>query len=108
MMAIQFLYFDDCPNWRVAHERVTEVLAAHPGPPQVEMVVVTSAEQAEQLRFHGSPSILVAGRDPFATGDEPVGLTCRIYETPNGREGSPTVEQLQAALVRSLRGPYRG
>ncbi len=97
-MDIMFLYFDDCPNWRVAHGRLTEVLAAQPDPPAVEMVAVTSAQQAEELEFLGSPSILVDGRDLFATGDEPVGLSCRIYQTPEGPAGSPTVDQLRAVI----------
>lgn len=42
---------------------------------------VETIEEAERLGFHGSPSILVDGVDVFA---EPagVGLSCRIYRTP--------------------------
>lgn len=97
-MHIRFLYFDDCPNWRVAHERLAEVLADQPDPAVVEMVAVTSPEEAEDHRFRGSPSILVDGREVFASGDEPVGLSCRMYQTPDGLAGSPTVDQLRAAV----------
>jgi hypothetical protein len=60
---------------------------------------VDSPETAEAIGFRGSPSILVDGIDPFARGDEPVGLSCRIYQTPAGPAGSPTLEQLRAVLT---------
>ena len=38
------------------------------------------------------------GRDPFAGIDESFGLSCRVYQTPEGFAGSPTVEQLREVL----------
>jgi hypothetical protein len=49
--------------------------------------------------FHGSPSILVDGIDVFAGPDAGVGLSCRVYRTPDGPAGAPTIEQLRAALA---------
>jgi len=49
--------------------------------------------------FHGSPSILVDGVDLFAEPGAGVGLSCRVYRTPEGLSGAPTVEQLRAALA---------
>lgn len=101
-MEIRFLYFEDCPNWRTARERLDQVLGdLAAGPPAVTMVAVTTPEDAERLGFRGSPSILIDERDPFARGDEPVGLSCRVYQTPDGPQGSPTVEQLRAAFTTS-------
>ena len=45
-----------------------------------------------------SGQILVDGEDPFAAGDEPFALACRMYQTPDGPAGSPTAEQLEAIL----------
>jgi len=59
---------------------------------------VETAEDAERLRFIGSPTILLDGRDPFARAEATFGLTCRVYETPYGLAGSPTPEQVRAAL----------
>lgn len=59
---------------------------------------VETPEAAEEWSFRGSPTILIDGQDVFAEGDEPVGLSCRLYQTPDGPAGSPTVEQLRAAL----------
>ena len=100
-MRVTIQYFDGCPHWKLAEERLRKVLAAgRRDEVQVEYQLIDSPEMAEQAGFHGSPSILVDGRDPFVTGDEPVGLTCRVYRTAGGREGSPSESQLRAVLNR--------
>jgi len=62
---------------------------------------VESIEEAERLGFHGSPSIRVDGVDVFADADTAVGLSCRVYRTPDGPAGAPTVVQLQAVLAHA-------
>ena len=91
------LYFEGCPNWKVADERLATI-AAERSDIRLTYRVVESIEDAERLGFHGSPSILVDGEDPFADSDTAVGLSCRVYRTPDGPAGAPTVEQLQAVL----------
>jgi len=95
-MKLELLYFDDCPNWTTASERLTAVAASRGL--VVERRTVATVEEAEAERFRGSPTILIDGRDPFASGDEPVGLACRVYQTPDGPAGSPTIEQLEAVI----------
>jgi hypothetical protein len=96
-MDVSLLYFDECPNWKVADQRLAAIAAELPD------VVVTrhrveTVEEAERLGFHGSPSILVDGVDVFADTGAGVGLSCRVYRTPDGLAGTPTMEQLRAAL----------
>jgi hypothetical protein len=95
-MKLELLYFDDCPNWRVAAERLDAVATSRGL--VVEHHAVSSAEEAEAAQFRGSPTVFVDGRDPFATGGEPFGLACRVYQTPDGPAGSPTVRQLEAVI----------
>ena len=59
---------------------------------------VETDEQAQQLSFRGSPTVLVNGQDPFADASAPVGLACRVYRTDGGLAGAPSVEELTAAL----------
>ena len=99
-MKVQLLYFDECPNWQVADARLREAVAAVGRATEVERVLVTTTEEAEAWGFHGSPSVLVDGQDPFAEPGAPVGLSCRLYRTPAGVGGSPTVEQLVEVLTR--------
>ena len=97
-MDITLLYFDDCPNWRVAEERLAAI-AAERADLTVTRHLVDTLEEAERVGFHGSPSILVNGVDVFAEPGAGVGLSCRVYRTPEGLAGAPTLEQLRAALA---------
>jgi hypothetical protein len=92
-------YFDGCPNWHTAHDRLRDVLREE-GMTDVEPILerVETPEDAERLQFVGSPTILIDGRDPFAGSGATFGLTCRIYQTPQGLAGSPTPDQLRTAL----------
>ena len=95
-MNVELRYFDDCPNWKVADAHLRS-LATELGF-RMSRRLVESPDEAEALEFRGSPSVIVDGQDPFAAGDEPVGLSCRIYQTPEGPAGSPTIDQLRALL----------
>ena len=88
-------YFDGCPNWHMADERLKQALAAcgH-ADAGVEYQRVETVEEAERLGFTGSPTVLVDGRDPFAVAGARAGLACRVYATPDGIAGSPNVDQL--------------
>lgn len=99
-MDITLLYFDDCPNWKIADDRLAVIAAERP-----EITVthhrVETFDEAERVAFQGSPSILIDGVDPFAGAGAGagVGLACRIYQTPQGQAGSPTLEQLRSAIT---------
>ena len=97
-MDVTLLYFDDCPNWKVADANL-RILMAERSDVLLTRHRVETSEEAERVGFRGSPSVLVDGIDPFAEADAPVGLSCRIYQTPGGAAGSPTLDQLRAALT---------
>lgn len=97
-MNVQLLYFDGCPHWTVMDERLREALALCGRSETIEYRLVETPEAAEESRFTGSPSIRLDGRDPFPPASSGFGLTCRVYRTPRGPEGAPTVAQLQAAV----------
>ncbi|MGE0308552.1 MAG: thioredoxin family protein [Acidimicrobiia bacterium] len=95
---LQLLYFPECPHWSLAEKRLREV--ADRCGLSIEHQLVTTEDDAERVSFRGSPTILIDGVDPFAEGDQAIGLSCRIYRTPDGYAGSPTSEQIAAALGR--------
>lgn len=105
-MEVTLQYFDGCPNRDLLERRVVEVLEGRP-----DMVVVRqrieTPEDAARLGFHGSPTVLVDGVDPFAEEHAPVGLACRIYRTPDGLAGSPTVEQLRSVIAGAVTATTR-
>lgn len=100
-MDVRLLYFDGCPNWMLARDRLVEaVRAVGADPDEIRMEAVETPEEAERLQFRGSPSILIDGSDPFAAPGSPVGLACRRFQTDAGMQGSPSIDQLVAAIRR--------
>ena len=96
-MEIILQYFNGCPNWEVLDQRLAEVVNDRSDVRVIRQLVETP-EDAVRLGFHGSPTLLVDGIDPFADERTHVGLACRMFRTPAGIAGSPTVEQLREAI----------
>jgi glutaredoxin len=98
---VTVLYFEDCPNWKMARRQLQDALVTAELADCVEVSYqrVETPEEAERVGFRGSPTILVDGRDPWAALDAPIGLSCRIYRTELGADGSPSVAQLVEALT---------
>jgi hypothetical protein len=100
-MKIEILHFDSCPTYRVTGETLRQVLAEEGLEADIELVAVNSDEEARRLRFPGSPTIRVDGRDLFPMPErEDWRLVCRVYNTPEGLMGSPTAQMLKAALLK--------
>jgi hypothetical protein len=99
-MKVEVLYFDGCPTYEAAEKTLRDVFADKGLEADVELVAVNTDEEARRLRFPGSPTIRVAGKDLFPTEErEDWRLGCRIYATPEGLRGSPTAEMLKGALT---------
>lgn len=95
-MNIELIYFEGCPNAERARLNVRQALGE--AGIEAELVEWEQADEAAPayVREHGSPTVLVAGRD--VTGAEARGApegapaeTCRV-------DGAPTVEEIRAAL----------
>ena len=98
-MEIELLYVAECPNRRVARDRVERALARTRLAAMVHERVVRSSEEAVRLGMRGSPTILIDGVDPFADTAGPPALSCRLYRGEGGFGGAPTVDQLVEALA---------
>jgi hypothetical protein len=95
---VELLYWDGCPSTDEARELLGAVLAGRDDAEVVEREVQTD-EEAEALRFPGSPTIRVDGADVDPTGDAlPARLTCRVYHVDGRPSPVPSREQLEAAL----------
>ena len=98
-MRVELFYFDGCPNWAVADERLSEALRlAGRSDVLIARHQVETPEQADEVGFLGSPTVRINGRDLFAQGGEQVALSCRVYSTLAGSARSPTVDQLFETL----------
>jgi hypothetical protein len=96
---VELLYWRGCPSYPEAQRLVEDALAGRDA--DVELHEVHTDEEAAALRFPGSPTIRVDGRDIDPAGaDSPPALTCRIYHLPDGRVSPlPAREQLLEALA---------
>ncbi|MSQ13393.1 MAG: hypothetical protein EXR47_04545 [Dehalococcoidia bacterium] len=101
-MRVQFLYFEGCPNWRQTLADLRATLREAGLPDAVELLQVTTPEDAAGLRFVGSPTVLVNSRDVEPNlPDGPYGLGCRVYWVSGRPGGTPPAEWLRPALVPS-------
>ena len=111
-MRVSFLFYEDCPSHELALERLREVLVEEGISTDVEVVKVETEEQAQQLRFVGSPTILINGQDiDPPPPDSRYGLTCRAYRLEDGRISPlPSRGMIRraidaAAKVEAVEGP---
>lgn len=95
---ITLQYFDGCPNWKQVDADLHVLIGQLGLDAEVRYQLIETPQLAEEHDFHGSPTVRINGEDPFATDNAPIGLSCRIYQTEAGPAGSPTKEQLTAAL----------
>jgi hypothetical protein len=98
-MKIELLHFDGCPSWVKTQEDIRAVLADRGLSDQVALVNVRSNEEAQELRFVGSPSVRIDGRDiDPETPDSGFNLECRIYWVNGRAAGVPPVELIERAV----------
>jgi hypothetical protein len=94
-MNIELLYFEGCPSWQSGLENLTMALEAEGLPVDVHLVQVTDDNEAARRKFLGSPSFHINGIDLWPEERKRYSLSCRVYATPQGLKGAPTVEMLR-------------
>ena len=97
-MKIQLLYFDGCPSWESGLKNLQTALKDENLSASIEMVNVADDDDATQLKFLGSPHFRVDGEDLWHEEREIYSLSCRVYPTPEGIKGFPTVQMLREKL----------
>jgi hypothetical protein len=97
-MKIDLLYFDGCPSWESGVQNLITALEAEELEAEICLVKVENDEDAACLKFLGSPSFQVNGMDWWSEEREQYNMSCRVYLTPYGVKGTPTVEMLREKL----------
>ena len=97
----EILYFADCPNWPPVATAVDRLARELGVAVDVRLVRVASEDEALRLRFLGSPTVRLDGRDvePGAGERRDFALACRVYRTEEGFAGLPQDGWLRAALA---------
>jgi hypothetical protein len=107
---VELLWFDDCPNHPAARSMLEDVIAdLAPGTP-INDIDATDLRVAERVRFPGSPTIRVDGRDVQPGFEDPGDYTprCRVYPRDGRLERIPRREWVVAALRTVEQSPSGG
>lgn len=98
-MNIEVLHIEDCPSWVEAGNRLSEALnlTGHDDATIVYRLLRNPGDTAGSP-FAGSPTITIDGEDLFPSSGRTGELACRVYMTPSGMAGLPTLEQLISAI----------
>ncbi|MBV8956775.1 MAG: hypothetical protein JO179_21745 [Solirubrobacterales bacterium] len=105
---IQLLWWEGCPSTDKALGELRGALAELGlSDTPIRKHEVRSDEEADELGFRGSPTILIDGSDLVAAEPEaPTGLSCRIHRRRDGRiSPTPDPEDLRSALRAAAERP---
>jgi hypothetical protein len=102
MIKIELLYFDDCPSWEPGLVRLKAAMEAEEIQADIHLVKITDPDQAQREHFLGSPSFRVNGIDLWPEERSHYTLSCRVYKTPTGMRGTPTIEMLREEIHRVI------
>jgi hypothetical protein len=82
-MKVEILYFEGCPTYPQAEETLRKVLAEESIEVRVELVAVNTDEEAQELRFPGSPPVRPTSKKSPIWGMRrpPVVATVRVLGT---------------------------
>ncbi|MGH2408481.1 MAG: DF family (seleno)protein [Candidatus Limnocylindrales bacterium] len=104
MPHVQLIWFSDCPNHAAARVLLSNVLTDLAPSTLIDDIDATDPALADRLRFPGSPTIRVDGRDIDPSYQDPGDYTprCRLYRTPSGLTGLPERGWIEAAVRAAL------
>ncbi|MHB8525767.1 MAG: DF family (seleno)protein [Candidatus Acidiferrales bacterium] len=104
-MKVEVLYVAECPSHSAAVKLVREVLAAQGVAAEIQEVLVRDERMANELKFLGSPTIRVNGRDVAREAQNPqiFALSCRLYARSE-QAGLPPLEMIHQAIIEAQRG----
>lgn len=99
---IELLYWEGCPSYPRALDRLTEELRNQQlNPALLKVIEIKTQQDAERERFVGSPTIRIDGADVIEPSEQHYGLECRIYYRRDGRTSPlPDPDDIKEALER--------
>jgi hypothetical protein len=97
-MQIDLLYFDGCPSWEEGLKNLMAALEAEGLEAEIHMVNVDDDAAATRLKFLGSPSFRLNDVELWPEERDAYNLSCRVYVTPQGVKGAPTLEMIREKL----------
>lgn len=95
-LKVEVQYFTGCPNSQKMINKVRKVVNQVTAEIEYKETLVETPEEADRLKFRGSPTLLIEGQD-FENLPEPEGgnLSCRYYA-----KGLPETEQIISEIEK--------
>jgi hypothetical protein len=105
-MHFQLIWFEGCPNHVVARTLLKAVLSDRGIDSEIEDIDASDPATATALRFAGSPTIRVDGRDiePGFVDAGDYTPRCRLYQTTAGLQGVPERAWIEAMIGAARSG----
>jgi len=101
---IEVLYVLDCPHYPAAMAELKSILAVERISAQISEVLIASARMAEALKFRGSPTIRINGRDIAGESEaQHFAVSCRLYPGEK-HPGVPPAQMIRRAVREAMRG----
>jgi hypothetical protein len=98
-LVVELLVVEDCPHLEQARRDLESTLRTGIIETPIQLIFVSSLDDAEFLGFQGSPTIRVNGDDVVPQPELPVALACRVYrDADGGTIGSPPIESIRSAI----------
>jgi DNA-binding transcriptional MerR regulator len=99
-MLIEVLFVPGCPNHGPTVKKLRKQLRSEAINAPIREIAVTDEAMARSLKFLGSPTVRINGRDIESTAQQSYGLACRLY---SGGTGVPPLEVLRHAIGEARR-----
>jgi hypothetical protein len=102
---VEVLYVAECPSHPAAVRMVKDILAAQGVATEVHEVLVRDKGMATELKFLGSPTIRVNGKDVAENTRQAqsFAVCCRLY--PGSKQvGLPAAEMIHRAVIEARQG----
>jgi hypothetical protein len=101
---IEVLYVLDCPHYPAAMAELKSILAVEKVSAQISEVLVANPRMAEALKFRGSPTIRINGRDIAGESEaQHFAVSCRLY-LGEKQPGVPPAEMIHRAVCEAMSG----
>lgn len=95
---IDIQYFEECPNSSKLIKNVKKAITGHEDKIDYREVLVGDNETAEEVKFRGSPTVLINGKDLLNEPEpERPAMMCRYYQN-----GLPSEETIKNCLEKLL------
>jgi len=101
---VEFIYDRDCPNVLAARGNLIKAIAASSREVRWTEWDSCAADSPPHVKGHGSPTVLVDGKDVADNSSSGAGASCRLYQRGGVRfDGAPSVEEI-VTVFASRRG----